>query len=339
MRALVTGASGFVGAHTCAALISEGHTVRAFVRSSEKLDRAMAPLGVAPDEVATGDVLDTGSVREAASGCDSVVNAANVYRFSTLDADEMHQVNLTGTENVLSAAVDAGCTTVVHVSSMVALLPSDGPIPADPPIGQRSGNAYPDSKIASEEIARRYQDGGAPVVTVYPGQVFGPHDPGGGEMVKISRLLLGPIVPGVKGSISIVDVGWLARLQSRLATSEPSVRRVVAPGHLLSWEEMTRAIRECAGRPPPRFVPTPLAVAQFAGRVAQSIGRAVGREVGLNPTGPWLSANWRPADDSIARGIAGELPPLDETLTVAIRSMAASGQLTKRETSLAPDAP
>jgi hypothetical protein len=72
--------------------------------------------------------------------------------------------------------------------------------------------------------------------------------------------------------------------------------------------------------------------------VAQFIGRATGREVGLNPTGPWLSAHWKPADDSIAREIAGELPPLDETLTGALQSMADSGQLTERETSLAASA-
>lgn len=328
MKVLVTGATGFVGAHTTAALIADGHTVRAFVRSREKLERSLAPLETEPGEVAVGDVLDAASVRDAVSGCDSIVNAANIYRFSTLGRDEMHRVNLTGTESVLSAAVEAGCNPVVHISSMVALLPSDGPIPADPPLGSRSGNAYCDSKIDAEEVARRFQAEGAPVVTVYPGQVFGPHDPGAGEMVKISRLLLGPIVPGLKGSIAIVDVRWLAQLHALLATSEPTVQRVVAPGHYLGWEEFARTIRDLAGQPPPRFLPTPLAVAELTGLAAQFIGRMIRREVGLNPTGPWISANWRPADDSIAIGMVGEMPPLDVTLTDALRSMVAAGQLT-----------
>ncbi len=334
MKVLVTGATGFVGAHTAAALIAGGHSVRAFVRSREKLERSLAPLETEPDEVAVGDVLDADSVRDAVSGCDSIVNAANIYRFSTLGRDEMHRVNLTGTASVLSAAVEAGCNPVVHISAIVALLPSDGPIPADPPVGSRSGNAYSDSKIDAEEVARRFQDDGAPVVTVYPGQVFGPHDPGSGEMVKISRLLLGRVVPGIKGSIAIVDVRWLARLHAQLATSGPAVQRIVASGHYLGWENFAQTIRDLAGQPPPRFLPTPLVVAQLAGKAAQFIERTVGREVGLNPTGPWISANWRPADDSVAVAMVGDMPPLEVTLTDALRSMVAAGQLTTREASL-----
>ena len=49
---MLTGATGFIGYHTVRRLLADGHAVRALVRSAEKADRVLAPLGVgAPDFV------------------------------------------------------------------------------------------------------------------------------------------------------------------------------------------------------------------------------------------------------------------------------------------------
>ena len=50
MTTLLTGASGFLGAHTVAALLERGERVRAFVRTPSKLASALAPLGLSPDD-------------------------------------------------------------------------------------------------------------------------------------------------------------------------------------------------------------------------------------------------------------------------------------------------
>ena len=174
----MTGGSGFVGSHLVARLARDGHRVRALARDHGRLACALAPHGEVPVEVAAGDVRDAAAVRAAVAGCDAVVHAASVYSLDVRRRDEMERTNVEGTRTVLHAAVDAGCAPVVHVSSMVTLLPADGPLGDEPAIGTNDRTPYIGSKVRAERIARDLQEAGAPVVTTYPGAVFGPHDPG-----------------------------------------------------------------------------------------------------------------------------------------------------------------
>ena len=75
MRVLVTGAGGFIGSHTVAALLEAGHDVRVLVRSPERAERSLGPSWPAV-EVAVGDVTDPVSVGAAIAGSDAVVHAA-----------------------------------------------------------------------------------------------------------------------------------------------------------------------------------------------------------------------------------------------------------------------
>ena len=73
MRVLVTGATGLVGCHATARLVSDGHTVRALVRDAAKLARTLEPLGVpeAAVEAVEGDILEPAaidSIMEAEGG-------------------------------------------------------------------------------------------------------------------------------------------------------------------------------------------------------------------------------------------------------------------------------
>ena len=104
MKALVTGASGFIGSHLAEHLIAHGYTVRALVLSDQETER-LAALGV---EVVRGDVRDWERVQQAVSGC------AHVYHLAGLTARHggkralFEAVNVSGTENVARAARSAG---------------------------------------------------------------------------------------------------------------------------------------------------------------------------------------------------------------------------------------
>src|SRR5215470_17636965 len=123
MLVLVTGGTGYVGSHSIAALAGAGHRIRVLARSPEKVPAALGPLGVDGVETAIGDVTEPAAVERALKGCDAVVHAASVFSLDARRADEVNEVNIRGTDIVLSAAHHLGLDPIVHVSSELALLP------------------------------------------------------------------------------------------------------------------------------------------------------------------------------------------------------------------------
>ncbi|HUR20388.1 MAG TPA: NAD-dependent epimerase/dehydratase family protein [Vicinamibacterales bacterium] len=108
--ALVTGASGMLGAHIVERLASVGWNVRAFVRNASK-SGWLAPLGASLVE---GDLTDKASVRRAAVSCDAIFHAgAAVGSGGTWET--FHAANVLGTANVVEAASDGA--RLVQVSS------------------------------------------------------------------------------------------------------------------------------------------------------------------------------------------------------------------------------
>ena len=63
MKVLVTGGTGFVGAHTVKALVDAGHDVRLLVRSTARIDENVKPLGVDSVDHVLGDMTDADAVR------------------------------------------------------------------------------------------------------------------------------------------------------------------------------------------------------------------------------------------------------------------------------------
>ena len=207
---LVSGASGFLGVHVTRRLLDEGYTVRALIRRPERLWLHLRPLGVDRDdpriEVREGDMTDASAVRESARGCDLAVHAAATYSYQRRDAARMHHDNARGTAIVLSAAIDAGCRGIVHVSSVAALLRKGATLDGQSPLGVGVG-PYTSSKVESEKIARERQDEGAPVAIVNPGGIIGPHDPYLGESNEsIRNVLRGHVPIWPSGRTQWVDV-------------------------------------------------------------------------------------------------------------------------------------
>ena len=106
MLVCVTGGTGFVGAHSVAALTRIGHKVRILARTEAGVERALAPLRVdlSSVDVVVGDVTDEVAVARAMVGVGGVLHAAAVYSFDSRRADEMRATNVRGTDLVLAAA-------------------------------------------------------------------------------------------------------------------------------------------------------------------------------------------------------------------------------------------
>ena len=115
MKALVTGAAGFIGSNVVRALRDDGWDVRALHLRHEDT-RNLRGLEV---ERVVGDVTDRDSLRGAMKGCDVVFHLAAVYALWTADGGErMRRVNVDGTRNVLEIARELGVRRVVHTSSI-----------------------------------------------------------------------------------------------------------------------------------------------------------------------------------------------------------------------------
>jgi len=260
MLVCVTGGTGFVGAHSVAALVRIGHRVRILARDEAGVARALTPLGVDPSavDVVVGEVTDELAVARAMVGAGGVLHAAAVYSFDRRRAAEMHATNVRGTERVLAAAHRVAADPVVHVSSFGALLPAkDRVVSAASPVGH-AAEPYLASKAAADRVAREAQSRGEHVVITYPPAMLGPCDPHlGDQNARLRDTLRGlmPIWP--LGGFPVGDVRDTAALHAAIFTEPELPRdRYFGPGRYLSTRRHVRALRAATGRSLPAvFLP------------------------------------------------------------------------------------
>src|SRR5262245_60972598 len=117
---LVTGGSGFVGAHTILQLLARGHQVRTTIRKPERKDGVLAMLaagGMPPTDALsffTADLEDDAGWARAAQGCDYLLHVASPLPSHVPDDEnELIRPAREGTLRVLRAARDAGVKRVV----------------------------------------------------------------------------------------------------------------------------------------------------------------------------------------------------------------------------------
>ena len=325
MRVLVTGGTGLVGAHSVRALVDAGHEVRLLARAPERVRRALDPLGVGEIDVAVGDATNAARVGAALEGCHAVLHAASVYALAQRRAPEIRAVNARCTDVVLGLAAERGLDPIVHVSSYVALLPppADRHLTADAPVGRPAG-PYAQSKAASEAIARRLQDQGAPVVITQPGAVWGPDDPHLGESSRLALTILRGRMPVVlPGPMSIVDVRDVAAVHAAVMRPGHGPRRFLAVSEDVPFADLLDIVRQATGRRLPA-VPLPKVV----------LDRAIGRRerVPADLEGPWYAAQQARCDARATEDELGvRLRPARESVVDTIRWLLAAGHVDPRQ--------
>jgi len=251
--ALVTGATGFVGANLTAALTEAGWQVRVLHRPSSQL----AALDGLTYESALGDVLDQASVQRAMEGCQVVFHAAGVADYWRSSRERMFQVNVEGTRHVMAAALAAGIPRVVHTSSAAAL----GIPPAGRPATEsQTWNVPPDrfpygySKHLAELVVQDYVAQGLSAVIVNPTVILGPRDVNLGSvslLVGVYKRQLPFVLPGGVNAIGVADV---AAGHLLAAARGQSGDRYLLGGQNLSVPDFARLIGDVIGVPAPTLV-------------------------------------------------------------------------------------
>jgi nucleoside-diphosphate-sugar epimerase len=302
MRVMVTGGTGFVGGHTVAALLVEGHEPHLLVRDVEKPQRLCQLHALDPGTVSftLGDLLDEGSVLAALDRCDACIHAAAAVPFGKAGRSKVFDSNAAGARIVLDAAVAAGCDPVIHVSSLGVIFPPTGPfMSADDPV-QVGGGAYLASKAEADMHARGLQADGHPVVIVYPSGVAGPKDlaVNSGE-TTMANVLQAPFdIRAPSGGDLFVDVRDLASALARLLQPGRGPRRYLAGGNFLTWDEFAAHLERATGvsRPVVDMTEQDM-MARFHPETARYV-------MGLKPSddGPLqrdAGVSWRPYSDTL----------------------------------------
>jgi nucleoside-diphosphate-sugar epimerase len=172
MRVLVTGASGFLGSHVAEQLAREGHVVRALVRktSNRKFLESLPKI-----ELAEGSVEQADRVDEAMKGVDAVIHSAGLVKARS--REEFFATNVTGTENMLSAAKKHApkLRRFVFVSSLAAVGPARAGKPVSPTQEPTPVTHYGRSKLAAERAVIAAK-GELPVTVIRPPFIYGPRD-------------------------------------------------------------------------------------------------------------------------------------------------------------------
>lgn len=279
MRVFVTGGTGFIGGHVVEKLRASGDDVVALVRSPSRA-RALTKLDC---ELVEGDLSDKPRLTDAMKGCDGVVHLAAVYRVGipVSERPAMHHANVTGTENVLDAAIEARVGKIVYVSTIGAFGNTRGDV-VDESFDRTDLDylsAYDETKYLAHRTAQDRIENGAPIVIAQPGGVYGP-----GDASDLGNLF-DQIRKGRMKALVFPDVGFNFAHVEDIAEGIVLVldkgrigESYILGGELSTIGELIKKISLLSGRKPPKMeIP-----AGFLKAIAP-LGPLIGKPLGLGP--------------------------------------------------------
>jgi len=259
---VVTGGAGFIGAHLVRLLVARGERVRVVDRPGAKLDH----LPLDKIDVAPADIRDRDAVRLALRGATHVYHLAANPQLWTHRRADFHRVNYLGTVHVLSEALAAGATRVLHTSTESILTRSrqTTPIAEDQDVPSRDViGPYCRSKFRAEQFAFHLARGGAPVVVVNPTLPIGPGDWGRSPPTQMMLdFCLGKRSAYLDGDLNLMDVRDVATgMTLALVKGRTGVRYLLGAENW-SIRSVFDYLAKLTGLPEPRWrVPYPVALA------------------------------------------------------------------------------
>ncbi|WP_425616297.1 NAD-dependent epimerase/dehydratase family protein [Anatilimnocola sp. NA78] len=256
MKYLITGATGLIGNNTVRRLVALGEQVRVLTRQTGT-QRELAGLKI---EICQGDIRDAASVRAAVQGVDCVIHAAAYVQVGWTNLQMHQQVNVEGTRNVATAALEHKAR-LVHISTINTLGIGRLQSPADEESGSLPGLVpchYVTSKAAAERVVQDFVGRGLDAVIVNPSFSLGPWDwkPSSGRMLlAVNRGT--SVAPA--GAFNVSDVRDVSAGITAAAKLAPTGRRYILGGHNLSYLEAWRVFAQVSGRRGPHFRLGPIA--------------------------------------------------------------------------------
>lgn len=252
-RALVTGATGFIGGHIVDVLQNQGHDVTALVRATSDTTH----LREREVRLATGDVTDPESLRVASAGMDWVFHTAAVV--GTYGKwEHFREVGVRGTKNVIDAASSAGASRFIHLGSIAVYgtRPSGVAATEDTPYDERPErwNHYVREKVLSEKLLwKAHAEGRIQATSFRPSVVVGPRDRNAiPRTLSIIKSPLGALAGKASNRLPTVVVEELAAAIAKSADQDVAIGKAynLSGRDPITQHEFMRLYAEAAGLKP-----------------------------------------------------------------------------------------
>lgn len=324
MNVLLTGATGFLGAHLAIDLLEGGDTVKAIKRASSSLQefelickfRGVNEQLLTKMQWVECDILDTFALAEAMQGVSKVYHTAAVVSFWHKNFDTMMHTNVEGTANVVNCALEAGIKKLCYASSIAALgRERSGDIITEDTDWRESkyNTKYAISKYLAEMEVWRGVEEGLPATMVNPGIILGE-----GKWDKGSCRLIDTAYHGLnfytKGKNGYVDVKDVSRAMVQLMESEIENQRYVLVAENIEFKELFTQMAARFGKPAPK-----IAVGNVLSQMARVVFWAKSLITGKEPLVTKETArnslqSFTYVSDKIKKDLNFEFTPLQETI-------------------------
>ena len=290
MRVLITGGTGFIGAHVVRAHLAAGWQVRCALRASSP-PLALEGLDVERVEL---PLTNADALSSTLADVDAIQHVAGIFDTNPGGAERMHRVHVEITRALCAAALSQPSPPrLVYCSSSITVGWGSKASPAtedihvtepDKAFGRDNAlRAYHDSKVQAEAVVREHVQRGLHAVIVNPDYVIGPWDrkPTSGAIILAMAKHWVPVHPrGGKSFIDAADCG-LGHLLA-LERGRPGARYTLGV-HNLSYKDLMSRVARVVGRPPP-LLPMPRSLTYSAGQLGRLLNRLpTDRFVGLQP--------------------------------------------------------
>jgi len=247
LKATVTGATGFLGNQLCRTLVECGYTVRVTIHKH----RGEGLFDGVDVEFCNASLYDEESLFRACSGVDVVFHCAALVDITRKRKKELWECNVLGPRNMVRAVLRAGCSRLVHVSSIHAIEHNSQTEWVDEtlPLDSNSSIPYNRSKaLGQQEVLQAIQKG-LDAVIVHPTGIIGPRDLRPTPTGRMLQAMYEGYLPAlVAAGFDWVDVRDVC---SGIVSAAEKGRRGSAyllSGHWVTFGQMAQAMANITGR-------------------------------------------------------------------------------------------
>ena len=318
---LITGGTGFLGSYIIKQLVEKNYTVRA-IRRGNKLPNWISKEITDKVEWVEGDILDVVALQDAMEGIDTVIHSAAIVSFLKKDREQMYQVNVEGTANVVNMALEKQVSRLVHISSVAALgrTAGGGHVNEEKKWEESNVNThYAKSKFKAELHVWRGISEGLDAVILNPSTILGFGDWHSSSCAIFKQVYEGFnwYTPGINGFVNVEDVAKAAIL---CMESDISEQRFIINGDTWPFKKLQDTIADNFKKKRPGRKTTPFLLA-IAWRLEKVKSLLTGKKPLLTKESARVAQSQTFFEnDKILKALPGfSFTPLEETIEKACK--------------------